>query len=262
MITCPNFTATSLERYLSDHRPILLRESHFDYGPTPFRFFHSWFEMEGFNKLVEDAWNEAPVDESNAMSNMMKKLKYLKQKIRDWNKGGLAFFMRQRKGGLGVSSMYALNRSLHVQMGRGGSLLNYIPYGRGLSRQDPWRRWEMAEQVKLLSRRIEGLVDERLQPAPRLEWSLLRTQTELALRDEEDEFEADDAFSQQGSFPSSNFSKGEQTTSLCKTECNLQRSFLHHNDPLILAVAKARDGLGEVKSKLHMEVVCLSDANV
>ncbi|GJU54514.1 RNA-directed DNA polymerase, eukaryota [Tanacetum coccineum] len=46
--------ATSLERYLSDHRPILLRESHFDYGPTPFRFFHSWFEMEGFNKLVED----------------------------------------------------------------------------------------------------------------------------------------------------------------------------------------------------------------
>ncbi|GJS67978.1 hypothetical protein Tco_0682543 [Tanacetum coccineum] len=45
--------------------------------------------MEGFNKLVEDAWNEAPVDESNAMSNMMKKLKYLKQKIRDWNKGNM-----------------------------------------------------------------------------------------------------------------------------------------------------------------------------
>ncbi|GJT49374.1 hypothetical protein Tco_0975531 [Tanacetum coccineum] len=33
--------------------------------------------------------NEAPVDESNAMSNMMKKLKYLKQKIRDWNKGNM-----------------------------------------------------------------------------------------------------------------------------------------------------------------------------
>nr|GEY29400.1 hypothetical protein [Tanacetum cinerariifolium] len=45
------------------------------------------------------------------------------------------------------------------------------------------------------------------------------------------------------------------------TECNLQKTFLH-NDPLILAVAKARDGLGEAKSKLHMEVVCLSDANV
>ncbi|GJR67125.1 RNA-directed DNA polymerase, eukaryota [Tanacetum coccineum] len=36
MITCPNFTVTSLERYLSDHRPILLRESYFDYGSTHF----------------------------------------------------------------------------------------------------------------------------------------------------------------------------------------------------------------------------------
>ncbi|GJU71291.1 RNA-directed DNA polymerase, eukaryota, partial [Tanacetum coccineum] len=34
--TWPNITAVTLERYLSDHRPILLRESHFDYGPTPF----------------------------------------------------------------------------------------------------------------------------------------------------------------------------------------------------------------------------------
>nr|GEU50569.1 RNA-directed DNA polymerase, eukaryota [Tanacetum cinerariifolium] len=48
--TCPNITAITLERYLSDHRPILLRESHFDYGPTPFRFFHHWIEMEGMEK--------------------------------------------------------------------------------------------------------------------------------------------------------------------------------------------------------------------
>nr|GEY60163.1 hypothetical protein [Tanacetum cinerariifolium] len=35
-------------------RPILLRESKFDYGPTPFRFFHHWLEVEGFNNLVID----------------------------------------------------------------------------------------------------------------------------------------------------------------------------------------------------------------
>ncbi|GJV11623.1 RNA-directed DNA polymerase, eukaryota [Tanacetum coccineum] len=81
--------ATTLAHYLSDHRPILLRESHFDYGPTPFRFFHYWFELEGFNKLVEDAWIEAPVNESNAMINMMKKLQFLKQKIRVWNRGNM-----------------------------------------------------------------------------------------------------------------------------------------------------------------------------
>ncbi|GJY19479.1 hypothetical protein Tco_0390970 [Tanacetum coccineum] len=40
----------------------------------------------GFTKIVEDAWRECPRDESNAMINMMGKLKYLKTKIREWNK--------------------------------------------------------------------------------------------------------------------------------------------------------------------------------
>ncbi|GJW57332.1 RNA-directed DNA polymerase, eukaryota [Tanacetum coccineum] len=89
LISCPNITAITLERYLSDHRPILLLESQFGYGPTPFRFFHYWLDMEGFNKIVEDAWSEAPYDDSNAMIIMMKKLKYLKLKIREWNKGNM-----------------------------------------------------------------------------------------------------------------------------------------------------------------------------
>ncbi|GJW03942.1 RNA-directed DNA polymerase, eukaryota [Tanacetum coccineum] len=65
--SCPNINAITLERYLSDHRPILLREASFDYGPTPFRYFHYWNEMEGFNKVVEDAWREGPCDKTNAM---------------------------------------------------------------------------------------------------------------------------------------------------------------------------------------------------
>nr|GEZ99102.1 RNA-directed DNA polymerase, eukaryota [Tanacetum cinerariifolium] len=84
--TCLNISAITLERYLSDHRPMLLREYHFDYGPTPFKFFHYWFEMEGFSKIVDDAWKESPSDESNAMIRMMGKLKFLKTKIREWNK--------------------------------------------------------------------------------------------------------------------------------------------------------------------------------
>nr|GEY89976.1 RNA-directed DNA polymerase, eukaryota, reverse transcriptase zinc-binding domain protein [Tanacetum cinerariifolium] len=32
----PNITAVTLDRYISDHRPILMREAHFDYGPIPF----------------------------------------------------------------------------------------------------------------------------------------------------------------------------------------------------------------------------------
>ncbi|GJY77513.1 RNA-directed DNA polymerase, eukaryota [Tanacetum coccineum] len=75
----PNINVITLERYLSDHRPILLRESKVDYGPTPFRFFHYWLEMEGFCKVVENGWKESPCDNFNAMRNLMGKLKHLKK---------------------------------------------------------------------------------------------------------------------------------------------------------------------------------------
>nr|GEV74920.1 RNA-directed DNA polymerase, eukaryota, reverse transcriptase zinc-binding domain protein [Tanacetum cinerariifolium] len=85
MSSCPNISTIALDHYLSDHRPILLREAQFDYGPTPFRFFHYWFEMVGFDKLVEDTWNDTIVDDPNDMIKLMKRLKRLKQQIRVWN---------------------------------------------------------------------------------------------------------------------------------------------------------------------------------
>nr|GEX07694.1 nucleotide-binding alpha-beta plait domain-containing protein [Tanacetum cinerariifolium] len=51
----PNISAITLDRFLSDHRPILLRESSHDYGPCPFRFYHYWLEIDGFSKLVNDS---------------------------------------------------------------------------------------------------------------------------------------------------------------------------------------------------------------
>ncbi|GJR93606.1 RNA-directed DNA polymerase, eukaryota [Tanacetum coccineum] len=70
-------SAITLERYLSDHRPILLREAANDYGPVPFRFFHHWLELDGFSKFVVDTWNIAPVDVSNRMRNMIRMLDVL-----------------------------------------------------------------------------------------------------------------------------------------------------------------------------------------
>ncbi|GJZ65153.1 RNA-directed DNA polymerase, eukaryota [Tanacetum coccineum] len=86
MGSCPNISAITLDRYLSDHRPILLREVCLDYGPIPFRFFHYWFEWEGFDKFVEDTWSDLSIFDSNAISKFMKKLKCLKEKIRLWTK--------------------------------------------------------------------------------------------------------------------------------------------------------------------------------
>nr|GEV06651.1 RNA-directed DNA polymerase, eukaryota [Tanacetum cinerariifolium] len=74
--TCPNINAITLERYISDHRSILLREAYFDYGPISFKIFHYWFKMDGFNKMVEDAWKEYPGKESNAIRYFMAKAQY------------------------------------------------------------------------------------------------------------------------------------------------------------------------------------------
>ncbi|GJR60864.1 hypothetical protein Tco_1503026 [Tanacetum coccineum] len=56
----PNLSAITPNRFLSTHRPILLRESTHDYGPIPFRFFHYWLKMEGFENFVNEVWREAP----------------------------------------------------------------------------------------------------------------------------------------------------------------------------------------------------------
>ncbi|GJY56466.1 RNA-directed DNA polymerase, eukaryota, partial [Tanacetum coccineum] len=77
-------------RFLLDHRPILLWENHYDYGPTPFRFYHHWLEIDRFSKLVEDIWKDSPCVGSNAMAILMGKLRCLKKRIRIWNNSNLA----------------------------------------------------------------------------------------------------------------------------------------------------------------------------
>ncbi|GKA45415.1 RNA-directed DNA polymerase, eukaryota [Tanacetum coccineum] len=86
MCACPSISSVSLDRFLSDHRPILMRETHYDYGPTPFKFYHYWFEIDGFDKFVEDSWNEIHVTDTNDYVKFMKKLRILKEKIKIWSR--------------------------------------------------------------------------------------------------------------------------------------------------------------------------------
>nr|GEU32881.1 RNA-directed DNA polymerase, eukaryota [Tanacetum cinerariifolium] len=86
MCLCPNISYSTLDRYLSDHWLILMREVKYDYGPVPFRFSHYWFEVDDFDKLVEDTWKEAQIIESDAFLKMLRKLRYLKVKIQMWSR--------------------------------------------------------------------------------------------------------------------------------------------------------------------------------
>ncbi|GKC45716.1 RNA-directed DNA polymerase, eukaryota, partial [Tanacetum coccineum] len=81
----PNITGNILEKGIPDHRPILLKESVVDYGPTLFRFFHSWLDCEWFYDLVVDTWKSYDSADSNGMISFKKKLQNLKQVIRTWS---------------------------------------------------------------------------------------------------------------------------------------------------------------------------------
>nr|GEW15411.1 RNA-directed DNA polymerase, eukaryota [Tanacetum cinerariifolium] len=78
--------ALYLDRHLSDHRPILLREILLDFGPTPFRFYHSWFSYDGFDEMVKKTWRSFSYSDTNRMIRFKKKLQELKSSIRLWVK--------------------------------------------------------------------------------------------------------------------------------------------------------------------------------
>ncbi|GKB07586.1 RNA-directed DNA polymerase, eukaryota [Tanacetum coccineum] len=73
MVLFPHLSGLCLDRKLSDHRPIIMCELNLDYGPTPFRIFHSWFNLEGFDSFVEDLWHSLNITDSNALTRLKKK---------------------------------------------------------------------------------------------------------------------------------------------------------------------------------------------
>nr|GEY45253.1 RNA-directed DNA polymerase, eukaryota [Tanacetum cinerariifolium] len=71
----PFITAICLDRHLSDHRPILLREVHLDFGPIPFRFYHSWFDFVGFDDIIQAVWRSFSHSERNGVIGFKKNSK-------------------------------------------------------------------------------------------------------------------------------------------------------------------------------------------
>ncbi|GJX79788.1 RNA-directed DNA polymerase, eukaryota [Tanacetum coccineum] len=65
----PSISALCHDKHLLDHQPILLRELNVDYGPTPFRFFHSWSSRKGFDKMSLKSSIKHWLAEDNQKSN-------------------------------------------------------------------------------------------------------------------------------------------------------------------------------------------------
>lgn len=56
-----------LEKFIPDHRPILLFQKKVDYGLITFRFFNSWLLMDDFRELEVKTWTQDGIFDSNGM---------------------------------------------------------------------------------------------------------------------------------------------------------------------------------------------------
>ncbi|KAJ0547939.1 putative RNA-directed DNA polymerase [Helianthus annuus] len=74
----------ALPRLWSDHCPVVLISKAVNFGPRPFRIFNSWLEKEGFAEVVEKACREFPVLSLPPDALLIKKLGFIRGRIREW----------------------------------------------------------------------------------------------------------------------------------------------------------------------------------
>ncbi|GKF47580.1 RNA-directed DNA polymerase, eukaryota, reverse transcriptase zinc-binding domain protein [Tanacetum coccineum] len=84
LVTNPDLKAIVLDRLWSDHNPILLHADKTDFGPIPYRLFHSWMQMPGFDIMIKESCDEFNNLNSGLSSSLHKRLKHLKQCIKIW----------------------------------------------------------------------------------------------------------------------------------------------------------------------------------
>ncbi|XP_071690575.1 uncharacterized protein [Rutidosis leptorrhynchoides] len=74
-----------LDRNVSDHCPLVLRDKIMDYGPKPFKVFDEWFNKEGADDIVINAWNK-PISSVRSDCRFRDHLKNVKFALKDWSK--------------------------------------------------------------------------------------------------------------------------------------------------------------------------------
>ncbi|GJW46513.1 transposon TX1, partial [Tanacetum coccineum] len=80
-----NLSVVALDRKLSDHYPIVLKDVDQDFGPKPFSVFNVWMDEPDSYQVVEDAWKkEVRSYQPNCI--FQDRLKNVKASLRGWSK--------------------------------------------------------------------------------------------------------------------------------------------------------------------------------
>nr|GEX22062.1 RNA-directed DNA polymerase, eukaryota [Tanacetum cinerariifolium] len=141
----------SLDRYLSDYRLILLGERYVDYGPTPLKKFHYWLDIEGFNKIVKDAWKSHAIKDDNAIRYIMGKFKFVKSKIWEWN----ASYKNEAKKDKDQCICDLVNIDNIIDNGNRGE-------------EEVLRRVEIVNKIQ----KIDGLLAKELAQKTKIKWAI------------------------------------------------------------------------------------------
>ncbi|XP_071708379.1 uncharacterized protein [Rutidosis leptorrhynchoides] len=79
-----DISVVALERDLSDHCPIILRDKVIDFGPKPIKVFDEWIETDGASKIITNVWNQNVVGWRK--DNIFRiKMRNVKLALRQWS---------------------------------------------------------------------------------------------------------------------------------------------------------------------------------
>lgn len=127
----PNLMVVSLDRLISDHRPIILMQSNVDFGPTPFKLYNSWLSVPEFDNMVIKVWDQSHgISGPNAMLVFKDKMKHLKSNIKLWAhqfnvkkseekvqlSSKIADVERDLEAGLGSSSLHSRCKEMLLKL--------------------------------------------------------------------------------------------------------------------------------------------------
>jgi len=99
----PDMFQKRLPRPISDHFPICLETTRLERGRTHSKFENMWLEFEGFSDLIKEWWGEAQVD-GYASYIVATKLKFVKEKLKKWNREMFGDVKTQKYNLLGITN--------------------------------------------------------------------------------------------------------------------------------------------------------------
>ncbi|WKA01530.1 hypothetical protein VitviT2T_019810 [Vitis vinifera] len=92
----PKGLQEALIRRTSDHWPIVMDTNPFMWGPTPFRFENMWLQHTNFKENLRDWWSGF---QGNGWEGhkFMRRLQYVKAKLKEWNKFSFGELKEKKK---------------------------------------------------------------------------------------------------------------------------------------------------------------------